>query len=288
MTYLLAGGDKRLDILSNMLSKENKVYRISDEHPETKNLMINKLTDLNQLNCKIDVIILPIVATRDGKHIDNSLGNPYKILITDILKIAKKFNSLILAGNPTFELSQLFKNNDIELIDYFNNERLLILNAVATAEGSLQLIMHHSDKTIFGSKCLITGYGRLSKIIAKYLKTMGAEITILARSESQLTWAEIEGYYVKHINDLEENLNSIEIIINTIPSIIIPNNVIDQLNKNIYILDISSNPGGLDHQYAKSKGLKTNLALGIPGKYSPKSATEYIYNSIQNLISERG
>ena len=53
--------------------------------------------------------------------------------------------------------------------DYYKNEELLIENAIPTAEGALAIAMEELPITIFGSKVLVTGYGRVAKTAAKNL-----------------------------------------------------------------------------------------------------------------------
>ena len=59
---------------------------------------------------------------------------------------------------------------------------------------------------------------------------------------------------------------------------------LDSFNKEITIIDVASNPGGIDKEYAKEKGIKVITALGIPGKEMPKTAAKYIKNVVDKII----
>ena len=73
----------------------------------------------------------------------------------------------------------------------------------------------------------------------------------------------------------EENF---DIIINTIPTMIINKEILDSLNTNTLILDLASLPGGTDFEYAKSINIKTIHYLGVPAKVSSRSAANAIFN----------
>ena len=47
-------------------------------------------------------------------------------------------------------------------------------------------------------------------------------------------------------------------------------------------------PDGVDFDSAKNLGIKTVLAAGLPGKYTPKTAGEIVYKCICQALKERG
>ena len=61
-------------------------------------------------------------------------------------------------------------------------------------------------------------------------------------------------------------------IINTVPSLVITQDILESMSKEAVILDIASKPGGTDFVYAAEKGISAKLALGLPGIYSTKSS----------------
>ena len=68
--------------------------------------------------------------------------------------------------------------------------------------------------------------------------------------------------------------NKFDILINTVPSKVIDSKKIDSFDKDILIIDLASNPGGIDKEYALSKKIKVIIALGIPGKEMPKATKD--------------
>ena len=81
--------------------------------------------------------------------------------------------TIVFGGKIGQTLKDYCERSQIELIDYFEREELAVLNAVPTAEGTLQLAMEELPTTLFGSNCLVTGFGRISKVLVKLLTAMG-------------------------------------------------------------------------------------------------------------------
>jgi len=55
------------------------------------------------------------------------------------------------------------------------------------------------------------------------------------------------------------------------------------MKKDSLIIDLASYPGGIDFEIAKELGIKTNWALGLPGKVSPKSVATYMMEKLKNI-----
>ena len=72
---------------------------------------------------------------------------------------------------------------------------------------------------------------------------------------------------------------------NTIPVQILDKSRLDLIKNDALIIDLASNPGGVDFEYAKSKDIKTIWALALPGKVAPVSSAEYIKTTIYNILN---
>ena len=163
---------------------------------------------------------------------------------------------------------------------------MTILNAISTAEGAIQIIMEQTLKTIHGSNILVMGFGRIGKILAKMLHGIGANVYCEARKDSDIAWIEAYGYKKIHLRNLKENVDKFDIIINTIPSMILDRVYLTKINKDCLILDLASDPGGVDREYAKENGIKVIWALSLPGKVAPVTSAEYIKNTLYNIFQE--
>ena len=52
------------------------------------------------------------------------------------------------------------------------------------------------------------------------------------------------------------------------------------------LIDLASNPGGIDKKVAKEKGLQLIWALALPGKVAPTTTAEFIKDTIYNILKE--
>ena len=160
-----------------------------------------------------------------------------------------------------------------------------ICNAVPTAEGAIEIAIREYSGTVNGSKCLITGYGRIGKVLAQMLKGMGAEVYVSARRKESLAWIKLNGYTaIEHNNII--NSGDFDIIFNTVPSMILDSKIMAKIAVNALIIDLASLPGGVDFDSAKRMGIKTIHALSLPGKVAPKTSGEIIKNTIFNILEE--
>lgn len=234
---------------------------------------------------KIDVIILPLPATQNGVFVNTPFCKN-NISLTSLTSVLSS-NGIVLGGKLDEKTVKIFESNSIEAIDYFEREELNVFNAVPTAEGAVQIAMEEMATTIFGQKILITGFGRISKVLTKMLCAMGADVTVTARKYSDLAWAEIYGCKSIHTSQLEKDIEKFDLIFNTIPAVILNDKILKNVKRETLIVDLASKPGGVDFEVAKMLGLKVVWALSLPGKVAPVSAGKIIASTVLNILKER-
>lgn len=281
--FLVVGGDLRQVYLSELLNQDSivYVYGIDEQFELSKNIKV--IDNLEQILHKINYVILPIPASLDDKNVNCKNKN---ISISEIFEKIDT-NTLVFGGKVNHNLKIISKIYDVEVIDYLEREELSVLNSIPTAEGAIQITMEEIPKTIFGLNCLITGFGRISKVLCKILISMGANVTIAARKPSDLAWAKIYGAQTLQIKQIPENIGFFDVIYNTVPAKILNKSVLNKLNKNTLLIDLASKPGGVDFDVANSLGIKTIWALSLPGKVAPVTSGEIIHETIINIIEER-
>lgn len=230
-------------------------------------------------NC--DFVITSIPLSKDGKYINANFTDK-KISVQDFFNTVK--NKKIITGNITNEIQSLIKpENNNEIIDVLKYEELTILNSIPTAEGAIQIAMEKSQITLHNSNCLVLGFGRIGKILAKMLQGFGANVYCEARKPHDIAWIKAYGYNPIMLDDLNENLSKFDFIFNTIPYVILDKNNLNLIQKECIIIDLASKPGGVDFDEANRLGLKTDWALALPGKVAPKTSAKYIYDIIKKL-----
>ena len=163
-----------------------------------------------------------------------------------------------------------------------------IPNAVPTAEGAIEIAIAETPFTIHGSKSLVLGYGKIGKILSKDLYALGAQTYVEARKYADLAMIEGHGYEPLPLDNLKDHIHEFDIIFNTIPSLILDDEILAKVKKDALIIDLASKPGGIDFDAAKSYGLKVIWALSLPGKIAPVSSGAIIKDTIMNIIKELG
>ena len=174
------------------------------------------------------------------------------------------------------QLDEKFKTADIKIIDLLESERLTILNAIATVEGTIKIAIQEREETIFESNVLVCGFGRIGKIMCDRFRALGANVYCTARKERDLTWIREKRYTPLTYDKVSENGEKFDLVINTVPTLVLKEKELNSFKQDVLIIDVASNPGGIDKDYAMQKNIKVITALGIPGKEMPKAAARFI------------
>ena len=224
-----------------------------------------------------DVLLFGVPMTRDNETLYLPESDE-KVYLSDMAKAIDKGKLLIAGKIPKGIFS--CKTEDLLLRDDF-----AILNAVPTAEGVLEIAMRETDFCISGCKCLVAGFGRIGKVISDKFKAVGAKVTASARRESDLALAAALGLDIIKSSNLKEHIKDIDIIINTVPSVIFTEEVLKSAKSDTLIIDTASAPGGVDFNACNALNIKAISAPSLPGKAAPKTAGEIIAETALNIIN---
>ncbi|HPU63540.1 MAG TPA: NAD(P)-dependent oxidoreductase, partial [Mobilitalea sp.] len=184
------------------------------------------------------------------------------------------------------EIRVICEEKGVFCYDLMDSDKVAIMNAIATAEGTIMEAIRSSNINLHKSNCLVLGYGRCGKVLAAKLKGLDANVTVAARNEDDLAYAYASGFSAVHIKDIKSLLPSFHFIFNTIPALILDQECLKNVSKDVVIIDIASAPGGVDFEYALNHGINAKLCLGIPGKVSPKTSADILVNEIETLLKE--
>lgn len=280
------GGDLRIVKLIEMLVKDGyTVYSYALEEADNLNQYENVKQCDNMIDAlsASDIVIGPIPLSSNKIDI-NTPFSKNNISLDEL--VSKLDGKTFIAGSIGEELLNKVEDKNIKLIDLMNREELAVLNTISTAEGAIQIAMQETLATLHGANVLVMGFGRIGKVLSKMLCGIGARVSCEARKESDIAWIKAYGYNPIHLNVLEETLGEYDIIINTIPHLVLDEKRLDMVKKDCLIIDLASNPGGVDREAAKLKGLKTIWALSLPGKVAPLTSAEFIKETIYNIFKE--
>lgn len=287
-TISIIGGDLRMVKLIELLSNDDFLvytYGIENSEELVENNNIKRCTTIAELVGSSEIIIGPLPMTNDSENLSAPFSDE-KISITELVSEMANKNKTFLAGKISENLEKKLKENDIQYIDLLKREELVVLNTIATAEGTIQLAMENTSRTIHGSNILIMGFGRVGKVLAKMLDGIGANVSCEARKNSDIAWIKAYGYNPIHLSELNGELGNFDLIINTIPFQILDEERLRYVKRNCTILDLSSNPGGVDRNAARKLGLKLIWALSLPGKVAPITSAEFIKETLYHILKE--
>lgn len=283
--FAVIGGDLRQVHLAGLLALEQyNVSAVGFDREVEVSPKVQLCATAAEAVQQADYIILPLPCTVDG----STVNAPYaktSIPVSEIFKAAKN-TALILGGKFSAKILEEAKKYVVRLEDYYKREELAILNAIPTAEGAIQIAMEELPVTIHGTKCLVTGYGKTSKMLCHDLDALGAEVTACARKYADLAYMQTLGYKAVHISKLSDYIGRFDIVFNTVPAVILTEDILSKLKKDCLVIDLASKPGGVDFDTAGRLGIKTIWALSLPGKVAPITSGAIIKDTIINMITE--
>ena len=258
------GGDLRNFFLAKLLSKEKhevKVYGFEKienfKECETYENMISSS----------EIVVLPIPFTKDKKTINMPLSNR-NIRIQELAYHLE--NKTIFVGNMPEDIQEILKEKQNEVIDFMKKEEFAVLNAIPTAEATIEIILKNTNKILQGSHCLIFGFGRIGKVLAHKLQGLAVDVTCMVTNELEKAWATAYGYQITTIEKLQNYYTKIkqyDIIINTIPKIIFKEEL-REIKKETLVIDLASKPYGIDRKIVEEENINFIEALGLPRKIS--------------------
>ncbi len=231
-----------------------------------------------------DVLILPLPVSKNG----NLLNTPLSSEEIKLREITERINDRHIVfygmGSPPF--SKNVQARALYSCDYFNIESLIYKNAMLTSEGILSIVLEKLPVTVFGLKAAITGYGRIGAFTAEKLMSLGAEVTVFARDEMQQIKASLKGIRAYGISDISELAQNFDVIINTVPSLVVDRNTVSLSNSGCVFIEAASAPYGINSDACALYGRTLIKAFSLPGKTAPKSAGIIIGETIDKQLRE--
>ena len=285
-TFAVAGGDLRCVHLAELLAAHGNTVHSFALDKCTLTDTIVKLPSLNELKNKYDALLLPLPLEAESGY----LNAPYSInsyLIEDIFSVLPP-GQKVIAGKVSHKLLSRAGKLGLSLFDYLEREEFSVANAVPSAEGAIQIALEKLPITLNSAKALVIGYGRIGKILARYLSGFGTKVTVSARKFSDFAWISALGYDSLNTNDLSGKISGFDVIFNTVPKEILGANLLRELTPKTLIIDLASHPGGVDLFTAKERGLDVVWALSLPGKVAPLTAAESMAKTVFNILEEWG
>lgn len=257
----LVGGDRRMKILKESLS--NTGYFV-----DTIGLFENDNGNI----ATSQIVVLPVPTTKDKKTVFCPITN--REIPLSYIEENTNNHQLILCCNHLFE--------NRKCIDYGALDSYALLNAVPTAEGAIKIAIEQTPYTLWRSKVLVIGYGRVGKILANRLMAMGCDVTVSARKPAHFAILDALGFKTAQTEKLSLLPLDYDIIFNTVDIKVIEDYALETLKCDL-LVDLSS-LGGFNLELAKSLKLNAIKAPGLPSIIAPKTAAEILCKTVLHVI----
>ncbi len=281
-TFAVVGGDLRSAYLAGALARDGCRVITSGLEGTELPACVTACTNVAQAVALADCVILPLPVTTDGVNV-NAPFSRVPVPLDTVIQAVRE-DQLLFGGQIGEAVQRALAERGLVAGDYFAREELAVLNAVPTAEGAIQLAMEELPITLSGARCLITGYGRIGKILSRLLIGLNARVCVAARRCSDRALAQTQGCEV--CEPAAMTRSPYDVIFNTVPYKLFTREVLEALDKHTLIIDLASRPGGVDFHAAADLRLKTIWALSLPGRVAPKSAGDIIKQTVMNMIKE--
>ena len=171
--------------------------------------------------------------------------------------------------------------------DLYGTEPMTTANAIPTAEGAIQLAMDSAPITLHGAQCLVIGFVRNGKILARKLHGLSACVTVTARKPTDLALAEAMGLQTDLTGRYLHGLSQYDFVFNTVPAPVLTEAQLNELAPDCLLMELASLPGGFSQDYCKAQGVHYLFAPGLPGRCAPKSAGAiYAQNILEDIRRE--
>ena len=190
-------------------------------------------------------------------------------------------NLKIYGGQISSDSLKIFKEKNINYINFLEDENFVLDNASLTAEGVLSEIIANTNASIFSLKILILGGGRVAKSIGKIFEKLDLNFNFATINKEELNLSNFEHKAIEWAN-FKNDLNGFDVVINTIPVNLFEKADENKFKENAILFEISSKKCFENFDGQK---LKYILCPALPSKYSPKSAGELMLNVIEKTLN---
>jgi len=284
LKFAVIGGDRRSVLLCSLLWQDrHRVHSFALEKAELP-AEIPKAGCLQGCLYGADCVVLPTPAEKNGLINAPFAAQPLPV---EELLAALWPGQLLIGGKLSRELCMAAVGQGLQVADLMQRRGFTVGNAALTAEGALEKLMAASTRSLWGSRVLVTGWGRVAKILALRLQALGAGVTVAARKEGDRAMAQALALSATDFAALPGMMDDFDFVVNTVPDRVLPPEALARLRRPALLLELASPPGGFDPQEAADLGLTALAAPGLPGLTAPDTAAALMKEAIDLIVRER-
>ena len=283
MRFAVIGGDRRSAELAELLLRDGHRVRSFALEKAALPGEIPRDSCLHSCVYGADCVLLPCPAEKGG-----FLNAPLSAEVLDMAALVEALwpGQLLLGGRLSDRTVTAALRGKLQVADLLRRQELAVWNAALTAEGALGKLIANSPRALWGSRCLVLGWGRIGSLLALRLQALGAEVTAAARGRRDRAMAEALGCRAVDYGGLEGLLGDFDFIVNTVPARVMNEGMLCLIRPDALLLELASPPGGFDRSLAANIGLQVLDAPGLPGETAPRSAAMLLQKAVYAAIEE--
>lgn len=281
--FAVIGGDTRNIFLAKNLRDDGAIVNLYGVENYT-GYKLKESKSLEEALLDVHFVIGSIPCSNDAENLNTPFSDE-TIPMSTIFDTMSE-DQVFFAGRISESLLELAGKYQIKTHDLLEREDMAILNAIPSAEGAIKIAIEETNFTLHSSKILVIGYGRIGKILCRILNGFAADVHVAVHKPEQFAEVKSHGYTPILTEHMGAILKDTNIIINTVPKVLLNRNNLYLIKKDCFILDLASKPFGIDYECSKKFGLKVLWAPSLPGKIAPQTVAEYMKQTIYAIISE--
>ena len=272
---VLSGDERNVQVMKQTATKGMHITAVGFSNQDIKHDYITHKEVSEADFSTANAILLPVAGVDNEGNISVQ-GSDEKLALTKELLERTPKNCLVFSGGANQTLRTIVHSANRTLIPIFERDDVAIANSIPTAEATLQIAMEETKQTIHGANITVIGFGRIGTTMAHLFHQVGANVTVAARKNNDIAKIKTLHYRAVHSEHMKDALQQSDIIINTVPALILDKNALKAIGSDSIIIDVASKPGGTDFNMAEQLGIKTIHALALPGKVAPITAGNII------------
>lgn len=263
----VVGSDKRLDYTAKKLAESGFEVQMIKSNAELEDAGI------------FGTLILPLPYTAENTTVKGT-----DIFPSDLISHLDKSSRVILGKADEF-IERASRAIGFSFTDINADAVFKYQNAVPSAEAALRIAMESSETTLSGKEIMVLGFGCIAKRLVGLLAGFNTDITVVCRNSADRILAAMCGCEALPFESMKCVIGNKDIIFNTCPANVLPQDILDAVKKDCVIIDLASRPGGCDFAYAALKGINAKLYLGLPDKYYPATSRKDHFEAVLRAIN---
>ncbi len=283
MRFAVIGGDRRSAALAELLLADGHRLRSFALERAALPGEIRREDCLQSCVYGADCVLLPCPAEQGG-YLNAPLSAeelPMPALIEALWP-----GQLLLGGRFSDQTVTAALRGKLLTADLLRRPELAVGNAALTAEGAVCRLIEHSERSLWGGRVLVLGWGRIGSLLSQRLRALGAEVSAAARGRRDRAMAEALGCRGLSYEALEPLLGDFDFIVNTVPARVLTEGMLCLIRPDALLLELASPPGGFDRSLAANIGLQVLAAPGLPGETAPLSAAKLLRKAVYAALEE--